>query len=172
MSCFWIIRFMKYSVVFRYGLSAFLSRSTNFPFPRDIPLNCPRAMASSIFSFARELNPWTLAGMGRAPGVNRSRSSFRRDSRSFSDMLLSWLKLYVDVRSRALEIRSPGDFLGSEAGWRMIGGPTGLGILYGTLIGLLASSSIRRAESWRLSVPVHAVAEAISWVPWPAEDWK
>lgn len=35
-------------------------------------------------------------------------------------------------------------------------------------IGLLASSSMRRAESCRLSVPVHAGATAVSRVPWPA----
>jgi len=142
--------------------------------PRGRFLNCPRAMASSMRSFASDARPWIVAGTARACGANRSFSSRNRCSRSLSVISESFSELYIDVLSRALASRAPADALIPERPVStLFGGPaTGgdddtRGVLRS---GLCASPSMRSDASATDSVPVHGVAAAISRVPRPALD--
>src|ERR1700761_6174201 len=95
------------------------------PLPLGRFLNWPLAMASSMRSFARLVNPVIVVGIGRAPGENRSFNSLRHFSRSCSDMSFCWLNAYMEVLSRALARRSAAEMFFLGTGRRFTGGGRG-----------------------------------------------
>ena len=152
--------------------------------PRGIFLNWPRAMAFSMRSLARAARPWTVPGMGRAEGRNRSLSCFRRDSFSEAVRLGSWLMAYMEVRSRALARRRPWEDCCCRMAFRMRASRLRFAVAALDAAadeaeeeevlrrGLWASLSMRKEASEMVSVPVHGCAAAVRRISLPAEGGR
>ena len=141
-------------------------------------------MAFSMRSLARAARPWTVPGMGRAEGRNRSLSCLRRDSFSEAVRLGSWLTAYMEVRSRALARRWPWEDCCCWMAFRIRASKPRFAVAALDAAdeeeeeeeeeevlrrGLWASLSIRREASEMVSVPVHGCADAVRWISLPAE---